>query len=47
MNVPQYEMLGNKPGNVKYKDHVAFKFSFRLLCLSFQIIYRYATLVPF
>ena len=35
MNVPQYEMLGNKPGDVKKKHRVSFSFPFNYFVLVF------------
>jgi len=42
MNVPQYEMLGNTPGNVKIQASCSFLV---FLSTNIQKIYRHATLV--
>ena len=49
MNAPQYEMLGNKPGNVKIRNIVLqFIFPFNYFSLVFrEYNYRHATLVSF
>ena len=48
MNVPQYEMLGNKPGNVKIRNIVwHFSFPFNNFVLVFREYIDIATLVSF
>jgi len=42
MNVPQYEILGNTPGNVKIQASCSFLV---FLSTNIQRIYRHATLV--